>query len=62
MIWWKLRQLKSRNDQTRRRAYYECREGTVWFSETRNAQPWTMDCSQVRKLARRELTRRGLVV
>ena len=43
-------------------AYYECREGTAWFSETRNAQPWTMDCSQVRKLARRELTRRGLTV
>jgi HEAT repeat protein len=41
-------------------SYYECREGTAWFSEVRNATPWTMDCSQVRKLARRELTRRGL--
>ena len=42
--------------------YYESREGTAWFSEARNAQPWTMDCSQVRKLAHRELTRRGLTV
>ena len=40
--------------------YYERREGTAWFSEARNATPWTMDCSQVRKLANRELTRRGL--
>jgi hypothetical protein len=42
--------------------YCECREGTAWFSKARNAQPWTMDCSQVRKLGRRELTRRGLTV
>jgi HEAT repeat protein len=40
--------------------YYERREGTAWFSKARNATPWTMDCSQVRKLANRELTRRGL--
>ena len=40
--------------------YYERREGTAWFFEARNATPWTMDCSQVRKLANRELTRRGL--
>ncbi len=42
--------------------YYERREGIAWFSELRNARPWTMDCSQVRKLAHRELSRRGLVV
>lgn len=41
-------------------ANYECCEGTAWFSETRNVLPWTMDCSRVRKLAHRELTRRGL--
>jgi len=40
--------------------YYERREGTAWFSEARNATPWMLDCSQVGKLARRELTRRGL--
>lgn len=40
--------------------YYERREGTAWFSETRNATPWIMDCSQVRRLANQELTRRGL--
>jgi hypothetical protein len=39
--------------------YYERREGTAWFSETRNAKSWIMDCSQVRRLARQELTRRG---
>ncbi len=43
-------------------AYYERREGIAWFSETRQARPWTIDCSRVRKLARRELTRRGLAV
>ncbi len=40
--------------------YCERRVGTAWFSEDRNATPWTMDCSQVRRLARQELTRRGL--
>jgi HEAT repeat protein len=39
--------------------YYERREGTAWFSEARSATPWIMDCSQVRRLARQELTRRG---
>jgi hypothetical protein len=29
------------------------------FSEARNAPPWTIDCSQVRRPARQELTRRG---
>ena len=40
--------------------YYERREDAAWFSEPRNATPWIMDCSQVRRLARQELTRRGL--
>jgi HEAT repeat protein len=40
---------------------YESREGTAWFSETRYAHPWAMDCSRVRSLALRELNRRGLV-
>jgi HEAT repeat protein len=40
--------------------YYERGEGAVWVSEARNATPWIMDCSQVRRLARQELTRRGL--
>lgn len=40
--------------------YYPRREGTAWFSEARSATPWIMDCSQVRRLARQELTRRGL--
>ena len=41
-------------------AYYECRKGAAWFSEARKATPWRMDCSQVRRLANQELTRRGL--
>lgn len=40
--------------------YYEHREGTAWFSKTRNGRPWIMDCSRVRQLANRELLRRGL--
>lgn len=40
--------------------YYESRKGMAWFSEARNGTPWKMDCSQVRKLANRELIRRGL--
>jgi HEAT repeats len=40
--------------------HYERREGAAWVSEARNATPWIMDCSQVRRLARQELTRRGL--
>ena len=40
--------------------YYERGEGAAWVSEARNATPWIMDCSQVRRLARQELTRRGL--
>jgi HEAT repeat protein len=40
-------------------SYYECREGTDWFSETRKAEIWTMDCSRVRMLANQELSRRG---
>jgi HEAT repeat protein len=39
---------------------YECRKGTAWFSETRDARPWAMDCSRVRMLAHQELLRRGL--
>jgi HEAT repeat protein len=39
--------------------HYERKEGTAWFSEARNAKSWIMDCSQVRRLARQELTRRG---
>jgi HEAT repeat protein len=39
--------------------YYERRGGAAWFTEPRNATPWIMDCSQVRRLARQELTRRG---
>lgn len=42
-------------------SYYECRKGASWFSGPRNAVPWTMDCSRVRKLANQELTRRGMV-
>jgi HEAT repeat protein len=38
--------------------YYELREGAIWFSEAKNATPWIMDCSHVRRLARQELTRR----
>lgn len=41
---------------------YERLEGTAWFSESRNARPWIMDCSRVRALAYQELTRRGLIV
>lgn len=41
---------------------YERLEGTAWFSKSRNARPWVMDCSRVRALAYRELTRRGLIV
>ncbi len=40
--------------------YHEYRKGMAWFSEARNAQPWKIDCSQVRKLAHRELIRRGI--
>jgi len=40
--------------------YYERGEGAAWFSVARNATPWIVDCSQVRRLARQELTRRGL--
>lgn len=40
---------------------YELMEGIAWFSETRNARPWIIDCSRVRTLAFRELTRRGLI-
>jgi hypothetical protein len=39
--------------------YSERMEGAAWFSETKNAAPWIMDCSHVRRLARQELTRRG---
>jgi hypothetical protein len=39
--------------------YYEHREGAALFSEERNAMPWTLDCSQIRMLARQELNRRG---
>lgn len=38
----------------------ECREGMAWFSEANQARSWTMDCSQIRKLAHQELIRRGL--
>jgi HEAT repeat protein len=38
--------------------YYERRESAAWFSEAKNATPWIMDCSHVRRLARQELTRR----
>jgi hypothetical protein len=41
-------------------SYYEYRKGTAWFSGARNTTPWTMDCSRVRELANKELTRRGL--
>jgi HEAT repeat protein len=41
--------------------YYDRREGTAWFSETRGAQPWAMDYSRVRRLAHQELLRRGLI-
>ncbi len=40
--------------------YYERREGMAWFSEASHAKHWKMDCSQIRRLAHRELTRRGL--
>ena len=36
------------------------RVGLAWFSEAAQSKPWSMDCSRVRKLAYRELTRRGL--
>jgi len=39
--------------------YYDHREGAAWFPEAGDATPWIMDCSQVRRLARQELTRRG---
>jgi len=42
--------------------YYERGEGAAWVSEARDATPWIMDCSQVRRLARQELTRRGLSI
>jgi len=42
-------------------SFYERLEGTAWFSEPRNAQPWAMDCSRIRKLAHLELIRRGLI-
>jgi HEAT repeat protein len=38
--------------------YYEREEGAAWFSEAKNATPWVMDCSHVRRLARQELTHR----
>jgi HEAT repeat protein len=38
--------------------YYERREGAAWFSEKRNATTWTLDCSQIRRLASQELIRR----
>jgi len=40
--------------------YYKRGEGAAWFSEGRNATPWIMDCSHVRRLALQELIRRGL--
>lgn len=36
------------------------RKGVAWFSEASDMTLWTMDCSRVRKLAKQELTRRGL--
>jgi HEAT repeat protein len=39
--------------------YYERREGAALFSQERTAMPWTLDCSQIRRLARQELTSRG---
>jgi HEAT repeat protein len=41
---------------------YERRESMIWFSGASSARDWTMDCSQVRKLAHKELIRRGLAV
>lgn len=41
--------------------YYDRQEGIAWFSKSRYARPWTMDCSRVRTLAHRELIRRGLI-
>lgn len=40
--------------------YSERRDGLDWFSELRQIRSWTMDCSRVRALALRELSRRGL--
>jgi len=40
---------------------YESRQGTAWFSESRQPQLWEMDCSKVRTLAQGELIRRGLI-
>ena len=42
--------------------YYERGEGAAWVSEARTATSWIMDCSQVRRLARQELTHRGLSI
>jgi HEAT repeats len=39
---------------------HELRESRGWFSKASCAMDWTMDCSQVRKLARKELIRCGL--
>jgi HEAT repeat protein len=39
---------------------HERREGMVWFFEASSAGDWTMDCSQIRRLAHKELIRRGL--
>jgi hypothetical protein len=72
MLWWNLRGLKSAASVVSKDVqaaaalsdvsgiYYARREGAAWFSEARNATRWIMDCSQVRRLARQELTRRGL--
>ncbi len=38
---------------------YVRRVGANWLSGATNAASWIMDCSQVRRLARQELTRRG---
>ncbi len=38
---------------------YDSREGIAWFSESRNARLWAMDCSRIRFLAQQELFRRG---
>jgi hypothetical protein len=39
---------------------HELRESLAWCSKESSARDWTMDCSQVRRLARKELIRRGL--
>jgi HEAT repeat protein len=39
---------------------HERRESMAWFSEASSIGDWTMDCSHVRKLAHKELIRRGL--